>query len=155
MKKLAFIALTAIITLCFAGVAGAGESATKEECVAKVKEAAALAEKEGLDAAVKKIQDKNSGFVWKDTYVFCQNIETGVIVAHPIKPKLVGKMLKGLKDINGKMFVIEYINMAKDKGEGWVDYMWPKPGEKESSLKTTYVYKVPGQNVLMGAGIYK
>ena len=155
MKKFSLPVMAVLMVLFFAVEVFAAESATKEECIAKSKEAGALVEKEGLDSVLKKIQDKDGPFVWKDTYVFAFDMESGVMLAHPIKPKLVGRMLKGLKDINGKMFFIEYINVAREKGEGWVDYMWPKPGEKKHSPKSTYVYKVPGENVLMAAGIYK
>jgi len=43
------------------------------------------------------------------------------------------------------------------KGSGWVDYMWPKPGEKSPSKKVSYVKgaKMPtGEVVIVGAGIY-
>jgi signal transduction histidine kinase len=81
--------------------------------------------------------------------------ETARVLAHPAVPKLVGKEQSGLKDSNGKMFFLEFLNVAKEKGEGWVDYTWPKPGEKTPSPKTTYVYKVPGMNVVIGAGVYQ
>ena len=60
-----------------------------------------------------------------------------------------------LKDVNGKMFFAEFVNVAKDKGEGWVDYMWPKPGDKTPVPKVTYVYKVPDFPVAVAAGIYE
>lgn len=53
------------------------------------------------------------------------------------------------------MFFVEFINIAKEKGEGWVSYWWPKPGEKKPASKVTYVYKVPGANYLMAAGVYE
>jgi len=47
------------------------------------------------------------------------------------------------------------VNLAKDRGEGWVEYMYPKPGEEAPSKKISYVYRVPGQNLFVGAGIYE
>jgi len=35
-----------------------------------------------------------------------------------------------------------------------VDYMWPKPGKNTPAKKTTYIYKVPDQDVFVGAGVY-
>ncbi|MBF0377294.1 MAG: cache domain-containing protein [Desulfamplus sp.] len=142
-----------IICLSFTIISFAEEKATKEECIAKVKEAAAMAKASGADATFAKINDPKGQFVWKDSYVFCIDVESGKILAHPIKPKLVGQMMKGLKDVNGKLFFVEFINVAKEKGEGWVDYMWPKPGEKEPTPKSTYVMKVEGTNLIMGAGV--
>jgi signal transduction histidine kinase len=51
----------------------------------------------------------------------------------------------------------EFIETAKTKGSGWVDYMWPKPGEKNPSKKLSYVKrtKMPdGEMVIVGAGTY-
>lgn len=144
-----------LITLLVSTIAMAGESATKDECIAKAKEAAQVVLDKGLDEAVKMINDKNGPFVWKDTYVFCLDLEKKCNIAHPIKPKLIGKNLMGAKDPNNKMFFAEFISVAQTQGEGWVDYMWPKPGEKAPSKKLTYVYRVPGHNVAMYAGIYE
>jgi signal transduction histidine kinase len=51
--------------------------------------------------------------------------------------------------------VKEMVDVAKDKGEGWVEYMYPKPGEDAPSKKISYIYRVPGQNLFVGAGIYE
>ncbi len=155
VKGLVVISMVLIFAMVCAGPAMAVEKATKDECVAKVTAAAELAKNSGLDAVIAEIGKKDGAFVWKDSYVFAINPDTGKVVAHPIKPKLVGKMLTGLKDVNGKMFFIEFISTGKEKGQGWVDYMWPKPGEKKPSPKETYVYKVPDQPILILAGIYK
>ena len=133
----------------------AGDSATRDECMAKTKAAAQLVLDEGLDSALSKINDKSGEFVWKNSYVFCVDLEKHCNVAHPIKPKLIGKNLMGVKDTNNKMFFAEFISVAQTQGEGWVDYMWPKPGEKTPSKKQTFVYRVPGHNVAMLAGVYE
>ncbi len=147
--------LAVAVVLGAVSAAGAAEKATKEECVAKVKEAAQLIQEVGPQKALARLSAKDGGFVWKDSYVFALNADTAAVAAHPIKPKLVGKMLTGMKDINGKLFFAEFLNTAKEKGEGWVEYMWPKPGEKTPSPKVTYVYKVPGESLVVLAGVYK
>ena len=152
LKQILVLSCVFFLTI---GLAGAVGNATKDECVAKVKEAAKLVDEAGIDAALAQFNDKNGNFVWKDTYIFAMDAETAAVIAHPIKPKLVGKMLTGLKDVNGKLFFTEFLNVANEKGAGWVDYMWPKPGEKKPSPKSTYVYKVPGKSVIVAAGIYK
>jgi len=134
--------------------AGEKEKATREECIAKCKEAAELVKTKGLDVAVAEIMEKDSPFMWKDTYVFCINMKTGVMVAHPAIPNMVGKNVKGYKDKNGVLLTIGYMKIANTKGEGWLDYAWPKPGEKKPSPKSCYVYRVPGEDVMMLSGIY-
>jgi signal transduction histidine kinase len=156
MKKV-FLVLSLLVFFCcgafFVGAGLAQEKATKEECVAKVKEAVAMVKEIGLEATLAKISDAKGPFQWKDTYVFCYNLD-GVMMGHP-NPKLVGKKLIDLKDTNGKMYVAEFLSVANGAGEGWVSYTWPKPGEKEASPKVTYVLRVPGENVAMFAGIYE
>jgi len=68
------------------------------------------------------------------------------------------------KDTNGKLFVQEYITVAKTKGEGWTEYMWPTPEEMKkpipkkdriSSKKISYVYRVPGKDLMVIAGFFE
>jgi signal transduction histidine kinase len=142
-----------LLVFCF-GIAVAQEKATREECVAKCKEAAALIKEIGVEAALAKMQDPKGPFVWKDSYVYAADLE-GKMLAHPFAPGLVGKALRGLKDTNGKMFGSEIVDIANNKGEGWVEYLWMKPDEKTPSRKATYVYRVPGQPMYVAAGIYE
>ena len=121
--------------------------------MAKCKEAVAMIKQVGLEAGLAKIQDSKGPFVWKDSYVYVQSME-GRILAHPFVPALIGKDSLGMKDSNGKMFVNEEIEVAKS-GEGWIQYMWPKPGEKTSSSKICYVLRVPGEDAMVCAGIYE
>lgn len=62
-----------------------------------------------------------------------------------------------MKDAKGKAFIREFIETAKTKGSGWVDYMWPKPGEDKPSKKISYIKKAKmpdGEMVIVGAGMY-
>ena len=155
MKRVVTLMMAMAFICTFSGFAAAQEKATKDECVTKCKEAAQLVKDVGLEAALEKLNDKGGPFVWKDTYVFCLDLNKGCNIAHPITPNLIGKNLMAAKDANGKLFFAEFINVAKNDGEGWVSYMWPKPGEKAPSPKIAYVYRVPGEDVAMLAGIYE
>src|SRR4030067_717798 len=55
----------------------------------------------------------------------------------------------------GKLLFKEFGELAKAKGEGWVDYMWINPGDPKPRKKITYVYRVPGKDMYVGAGIYE
>ncbi len=156
MNKLATLLLTLIAGIAFSSSAFA-ESATKEECIAQCKAAAEMVANDQT-AAIAEIGNKNGKFVWKDTYVFLMDLD-GNMLAHPMKPALTEKgSLLGIPDKNKdnpKMLFADFVEVASNQGEGWVDYMWPKPGETEPSLKDTYVYRVPGTNLFTAAGIYK
>ncbi len=152
MKRAAYATGILLLGLCLA-TAAFGESATKDECVAKTKEAAKLIVDKGLDEAVKTINDKTGPFVWKDTYVFLMDFD-GKMIAHPMNEKLRGANVLE-RQSQGKFLFKEFIAVAKDKGEGWVDYLWQNPGEEKPRKKISFIYRVPGKDLLVGAGIYE
>jgi cytochrome c len=148
------IATIVTVILCFAVVVGAQQAATKEECVVKSHEAAALITAKGLDEAIKQISDPKGPFVWKDSYVFLMNLD-GKMLAHPMQPeltKLPHCLL--LTDPTDKALFVSFVNLAKTVGHGWVEYMWPRPGQKWPSKKITYIYRVPNTDLFVGAGVY-
>jgi cytochrome c len=154
MKKAAFYLIIPAMILFLIGPAWA-ENATPDEVITKCHEAAKFIRDNGIDAAMKSIGDKNGPFVWKDTYVFLMNMD-GKMLAHPMKPALTEKeTLVEVKDTAGKPLFLEFIEVANNKGKGWVDYMWPKPGQDDPALKSSFIYRVPGTQYIVGAGIYK
>ena len=142
------------LTICFAALAWAG-SATKEEVISKCEAAAKLIQEKGIDAASQAIGDKSGPFVWKDTYVFLMDLD-GKMIAHPIKPELTkDDNLLQVADTDGKPLFVEFVKVAGSQGQGWVDYMWPKPGQDQPAAKSSYIYRVPNTPYFVGAGIYK
>ena len=145
-----------LIGICFLTATSlyATEKATKEECMTMCRKAAALAQEKGAEEMIAQVSDPHGPFVWKDTYLYIIDLDTKFVVAHPIRPNLTNRDMFGLKDINGKMFFVEMFNIATEKGEGWLDYMWPKPGENKPSSKSTFVLRVPDHNYAVVSGIY-
>ena len=124
---------------------------------AKVAVACALLEKEGT-AAFAKFQSKGSEFLYEDTYMWIHSLDDGTMLMHPMKQKLNGKNIIGLKDKKGKRFFSTMNKAVKANGEAWVEYYWPKPGSDEIVRKISYVKgcTLPdGQNVVVGSGLYK
>ena len=105
--------------------------------------------------AFKILRDKRSQYVYQDTYVFVI-ADNGVELLNVAFPKLERRNVIDYKDSEGNYFVREFINVAKSKGQGWVDYPWPKPGDVEKSQKSAYVKKaiVDGKMVVVCAGLY-
>ncbi len=131
----------------------ASEKATPEIVMQKVKEAADLITAEG-SASFPQFMGKDSKFIYGGTYIWVNSFDC-VMLMHPIKSKMEGKSLLAMADANGKLFFVEFVKAAK-AGGGWVQYNWPKPGEKKSSLKVSYVLpaKCDGKDVVVGSGIY-
>ncbi|HYA41948.1 MAG TPA: cache domain-containing protein [Syntrophobacteraceae bacterium] len=132
-----------------------GAKPTPEMIMSKVAEGAALIEKEGT-AAFPKFKGKGSPFLFAGTYIWIHDGNCKMRM-HPIKWKMEGNDYIGLKDTNGKRFFAEMNDCVHAKGACWVDYMWPKPGEKNPSRKISYVklVKTPqGEEMVLGCGIY-
>ncbi len=89
----------------------------------------------------------NNGYFWV-------NDTNAVIVLHPIKPELNGKDMVEYKDKGGKQIFKEFASVAKSNGEGFVDYVWPKPGFEAPQLKVSYVKLFKPYNWVIGTGEY-
>jgi methyl-accepting chemotaxis protein len=76
------------------------------------------------------------------------------MVMHPIKPELNGKDLSDNKDPNGKALFVEMTKVCKDKGKGFVEYAWSKPGSSAPVPKISYVELYQPWGWVIGTGIY-
>jgi cytochrome c len=162
MRKVAVIALVILASVVLA-VNVMAQSGVKEECITLCKEAAKFISEKGFYPAVAEINNKEGKFVSKNTYVFLVDLE-GHLLAHPMNPQYIGRDMSGNKDTTGKLFIRECLDVAKTKGEGWTEYMYPTPDElkkptpykeKKSSKKISYVYRVPGKDLMVIAGFFE
>ncbi len=152
MRKLLALCMTLIMGLMCAGLAVADEAADTK---ALVEQGVAMVKDKGLDATLKAIGDPKGPFVKGELYLFAGSLDKVTATAHPFAAdKLVGPDLTNLKDPKGNQFFIKFKEVAANPGSGWVEYWWPKPNEKEPSLKKTFIMRVPGQNTYIGAGYY-
>ena len=142
----------ALLIAALSSVAVGQEKATAEEVVAKVKEAASILSKTG-DLA--QFNQKQGPWVWKDTYIVVHDCDKKVTAAPPIMPELVGRDDMTLKDTKGKnVFPEGWCDAARKPSGVWIEYWWPKPGEKEGSRKLSYSLSAKGTPYVVLAGIY-
>lgn len=149
-----FVTLAA--TLCMAGAAGtalASAEPTEKDAIAMVEKGAALMKSKGKDELIKKVAAKDPEFVQGSLYVYVRDLKSGVVLAHPINPAIVGKDLTDVPDTNGKKYRREILELAAKQGKGWVDYTYKNPATGKVEPKTTYILKV--DDVVLEAGIYK
>lgn len=152
MKHIACIAaLTLAAGLNTAWAAEGG--ATKEDAVAMVKKGVAHVKAAGKDKAYAEFSDKASANWHKqDLYLVVYGLD-GTVHAHGANAKMVGKNLIDLKDIDGKPFVRERVEMAKSHASFWQDYKFTNPENKKIEPKQMYCEKLD-DSVVCG-GIYK
>jgi len=151
--NLAFLAL-ALFIVAPPRVTVAEDRATPQEVVAKVKEAASVLSKTG---DVAQFNQKQSRWVWKDTYIFVHDCDKRISAAHPLRPEQRGQPLGSIKDPNGKSIYPDPAGLcdAARKPSGvWIEYWWPKPGEKEGSRKVSYHLAAKGTPYVVAAGVY-
>lgn len=160
MKKILILFVGFIMLVSFSAISiAADDKATIGECIEMSRQAAEMILQDE-DAALAEISKRNGKFVWKDSYVFVMNLK-GKMLAHPMMPGLL-KMdslltVPDKNPDNPKMLFVEFVVLAGTEGEGWVEYMWPKPGGLSTTptLKETYIHRVPGTTMFTGAGIYR
>jgi cytochrome c len=119
-----------------------------------VNNAATLIGKSGK-AAFAEFRKKGSEWFHGDTYLFVYDLKANVLL-NPAFPQREGTNVDGQKDVQGKLFHNEMIHVAETKGSGWVDYMFPKPGQTAPSQKWAYVKRVTVDGVpgLVASGFY-
>lgn len=109
-----------------------------------------MTQEEAQDAAKNAI--KNLRYNGEE-YFFILNTDVRGIM-HPIKPKLDNTDLSDIKDPNGKKLFVEFARVAKESGEGFVDYMWAKPGSETPLPKLSYVHLYKDWGWVIGSGVY-
>ena len=127
----------------------AGEHASKDDAVAFVKKAVAYFKQNGKDKALDEFNNPKGQFIDGELYIVVLDMD-GVMLADGTKPKLVGKSLLDIKDVNGKQFVREEVDLAKSKGKGWVDFEWVNPVTKAMEHRSSYFERVDDLIVLTG-----
>ncbi len=100
---------------------------------------------EGVKELVRSMRFSNGNYVWI-------NDMHPTMVMHPIFPDLDGKDLTNNADPNGKRLFMDMVRVCKENGEGMVDYMWTKPGEKNPKLKVSFVRLIPELDWIIGTG---
>ena len=141
------------IALCMLTGSALANEPTEKDAIAMAERGAALIKSKGKDEMMKRINAKDPDFVQGSLYVDLRDVKTGIVLAHPYNPSIVGKDLTDVPDASGKKYRREIIDVAAKKGHGWVDYQYKNPGSGKIEPKTTYVLRVG--DVVLEAGIYK
>ncbi|MCG6576098.1 methyl-accepting chemotaxis protein [Pseudomonas sp. AF32] len=106
------------------------------------------------EAAQKQALSAVRGLRYNETDYFWINDLTPVMIMHPTNPKLEGQNLSAIRDPNGFALFNEMVSIAKSKGAGMVDYLWPKPGAEAPVGKTSYVKLFEPWGWIIGSGVY-
>jgi cytochrome c len=147
------LATATALCLGFACTSALANEPNEKDAIAMAERGAALVKAKGKDEMMKRITAKDPDYVQGELYVDLRDVKTGIVLAHPYNPSIVGKDLTDVPDANGKKYRREIIELAAAKGKGWVDYQYKNPTTGKIEPKTTYILLVDG--VILEAGIYK
>jgi cytochrome c len=162
-RRIASTAL--VIGLALVGISTARaqqDHATPEEVVQRVRQAAqdiaesiAKSGKTGLAT----YSSKNDTSVWKDSYVFVVNCESGkaVTAVHPVRPELVGKPQAQNVTFGprpGEQLATDFCTEGRKPHGGWVEFNFPKAGGTQPERKVTYFLTAQGTPYVAAAGVY-
>jgi signal transduction histidine kinase len=153
------VVCTALAALLMASAAQAQEAPPPSDQARRIEDlvnrAAAHVEQRGR-AAFAEFRKRDSEWWFGNTYLFAYDDHLNVLL-NPAFPKREGTNPHGEKDANGKMMHDEFLKTVQTKGAGWVDYMFPKPGQTQPSHKWSYVkrFKADGMSGLIGAGFFE
>lgn len=132
------------------------ESATPAEVVSKVRAASRFLNEKGASGFAA-FNNADGPWVWKDSYVFVYDCRLDRMVAHPMRPDLVGRPLMQITDNNGKYIFKELCKAGDKKNGDWVDYLWTKPGAGGVSRKISYALAADiafATGIQVAAGVY-
>ncbi len=148
-RKLIILACIAVLVAFSATLAMA--QAQPDDAKAWVKKGIDFYKANGKDKALAAFKDAKGAFVKDDLYIYVLDMD-GKMLAHP-NADLVGKDFMVVKDVDGKLFAVDMVKIAKEKGSGWVDYKWANPKTKAVDPKTVYFEKV--DDLIICSGAYK
>jgi cytochrome c len=141
----------AILCAIACQTAWANDYATAQEAEAMVAKAVA-AIKANRQQTYEEITAKATKWVNRDLYPVVYDL-TGKVLAHGQNPRMVGKDLIDLRDVDGKAFVRERVELAKSSGKFWQDYKFTDPATKAIQPKQMYCERL--DNEVVCAGVYK
>jgi len=146
----------AVAALCLAVAPGASAQtrATTKEAEAMVHKAVDYVKAHGKDKAFEAFNDPKGPFTFNDLYIFVYSMDGVVLSTGSQTFKVnIGKNHADKQDADGKYYVRERLQIAKDKGKGWQEFKFNNPATGKTETKVAYLEVVDG--VIIGCGAYK
>ncbi|MBR7783852.1 cache domain-containing protein [Undibacterium sp. LFS511W] len=125
--------------------------ATKSDAEAMVKKGVGALKSGDKEKVYSDISAKNGPYTSRDLYLVVYRMD-GTVLAHGANTKMVGKNLIDLKDIDGKAFVKERVELAGKNPHFWQKYKFVNPETKKIEPKQMYCERL--EETIVCGGIY-
>ena len=143
----ALLVLSLLVTTASSASASTTTPAAAE---AMVKRGVAYLNQHGRAKALAEFNNPRGQFVDGALYIFVID-ERGNTLANGVNPKLVGKNVLKMKDVDGKLFIQHLLDVGHSKGRGWIDYKWSNQLSHAVESKHTYVERADSLFIACGA----
>lgn len=152
LHDIARLALASAFIAACGTAAAAADHASADEAVAMVGQGVAYIKANGAEAGYAEItRGKQGRFSDRDLYLVVYGFD-GMVHAHGANPRMVGKNLIDLRDVDGKPFVKERADLGRQNANFWQDYKFTNPVSRKIEPKKMYCERLE-QTVVCG-GIY-
>jgi signal transduction histidine kinase len=137
------------------------EDQTSDYCIPKlliddaenlVSRAIRFCKKAGKEAALALVSFGDGFFFKGQKYVFVLD-ENGMMLAHGINQRYIGRDFLWVKDFEGRSFIKDIVEIARSDGYGLVEYKWINPLSGKVEPKMVYFKKHEG--MIFCSGIYE
>ena len=133
---------------------GIRENGTADEAAAMVKRGVEFLRAHGEQAFLDEVNKLAQGrFIERDLYLLAVDMSDYKFVAHGVNPRVLKYDSRLSKDVDGRTYMKELVDLAKIKGQGWIEYKGNHPVTNEVKVKTCYFEKVG--NLAIACGAYK
>jgi len=127
-------------------------AATKDDAIAMVKKTVAAIKADGVDKTYAAINTPGSVYQNGEVYVVVLGSD-GTTLAHPTNPKLIGKNMMEVQDVDGKFFTKDMVTRAQKEASFWYDFKFVNPASKKIQVKDMYCEALAPTAVC--AGVYR
>jgi len=146
------VLLVALLIAAFDGPpVAAGEWATKEDAIAMVRRAVAFITQQGREKAYAEITKRSGQFHDRDLYVTVLDLD-GKILATGQSKNLVGRNLINAADPDGKLYIKERVELARQQSAFSQNYKWLNPATKEIEPQETYCERL--EDIMVCGSVY-
>ena len=129
----------------------AGEWPTKEEAIAMVQRAMVFIKQQGRERAYAEITKKAGPFHDRDLYVTVLDLD-GKVLASGQSKNLIGRNLINARDPDGKLYIKERVELAREQSAFSQNYKWLNPATKEIEPQETYCERL--DDIMVCGSVY-
>ena len=116
-----------------------------------VKRAVVFIKDQGPDKAYAEFTTKAGRFHDRDLYITVLDLD-GKVLAHGQRDDLIGKGLIDAKDPDGKLFIKERVELARQQPSFWQNYKFMNPVTKKIEPKEMYCERL--NETMVCGGVY-